>query len=330
MKLSKLKLSALAFGFAAFVQATPLTPIAQGNTTAIVNGLGNTPAANEGQLYSIDAFGYEVYNTGVQVHDNGFQLGGDTNTFTTNNLGFMQNASGQSVNGAPNAPVSSGGTGPISLSGLFTGIGNSVNVSWSRTYTFVAPNVLREVLTVVNNGSAISSLQGFGSFNPGQSSGAGTDTTSINTTGTISGFQYAQAQFTGLNAVLATNSANVSIGFNQSFFNSGACVNALTGIGNAAGCDTSLVQGSESDRAYTYAFNVPLAASGLQGSSFEAIVYHIFGNSSFDLSGTLGSLSGSSSSSSSGGNGVPEPGSVFLMGSACIALGVIARRRAKR
>ena len=53
------------------------------------------------------------------------------------------------------------------------------------------------------------------------------------------------------------------------------------------------------------------------------------GNGSFNLTTALAALPGGSSSSG-GGDVVPEPGSMLLMGSACVALGVIARRRAKR
>ena len=100
-------------------------------------------------------------------------------------------------------------------------------------------------------------------------------------------------------------------------------MNALIS-GSSATCNT--VPASPADRAFGYAFNI--ASLGV-GASQSFTVYQLFGNSSFNLTTALAALPGGSSSSG-GADGVPEPGSMFLMGSACVALGVIARRRAKR
>ena len=124
--------------------------------------------------------------------------------------------------------------------------------------------------------------------------------------------------------VLASNNAGLSIGFLPTTNMTGNCVNSLIS-GSSAACNTTLVNGTAADRAYGYAFNI--ASLGV-GASQSFTVYQLFGNSSFNLTTALAALPGGSSSSG-GGDVVPEPGSLFLMGSACVALGIVARRRAK-
>lgn len=348
MKFSNLKAAVLTMGFSALALATPVAPIGSGNTTALVNGTGqyltgnnnnNTGnAANPGQLFSVNAFGFEVYDVKDAIHDFGYQLNGNTSTFSTNYIGNTGNAApGTIINTTghvTNSVTTNGGLlDMITASGVFTGVGNSVNIGWVRTYQFTAANVLKEVYTLTNNtGSVVSGFQGFGVYDPDKSPGgvlpntATPNVVSTNTTGTVSGFNYAMASFDGLKAVLASNNSNVNIGFLPGPGGMyGACVNALTG-GSTAGCNTGISQGEATDRSYAYAFQIATFGIGAT-QSFE--VYHIFGNNSFNLNSTLASLSGSSSSGG-GEGGVPEPGSMFLMGSACVALGVIARRRAKR
>ena len=331
MKLLNTKVLALALGVSAFANAAFLTPITSGSTTVTVNGTAaiaggngaNTGnAANPGQLTKLTAFGFEVYDVIDAVHDSGAQLGSDTGTFTTNYIG----AAGTN---APPANYSTTGAtsvaGLITTSGIFSGVFG--NIAWTKTYQFIAADVLREIYTVQNNGSAaVANFRGFAAYDPDQFNGTGSpNTLSANSLGTSSGFNYARAQFTGLNAVLASNNAGLSIGFLPTTNMTGNCVNSLIS-GSSGACNTTLVNGTVADRAFGYAFNI--ASLGV-GASQSFTVYQLFGNGSFNLTTALAALPGGSSSSG-GGDVVPEPGSMLLMGSACVALGVIARRRAKR
>ena len=330
MKLLNIKILTLALGVSALANAAFLTPISSGSTTVTVNGTAavvggngaNTGnAANPGQLTKITAFGFEVYDVIDAVHDSGAQLGSDTGTFTTNYIGGT---------GTTPPPANYSTTSATSVAGLITtsGIFSGVfgNIAWTRTYQFVSADVLREVYTVQNNGStAVANFRGFAAYDPDAYSGSGSPTViSTNTLGTLSGFNYAQASFTGLNAVLASNNAGLSIGFLPTTNMTGACVNALI-TGSSASCNTTVT--SPSDRAFGYAFNI--ASLGI-GASQSFTVYQLFGNGSFNLTTALAALPGGSSSSGGGDSGVPEPGSMLLMGSACVALGIVARRRAKR
>jgi hypothetical protein len=330
MKLLNYKVMALALGISAFANAALLTPITSGSSTLTVNGLGGVGggnnnnsgnASNPGQLSSLTAFGYEVYNVSDKVADFGAQLGTNTSTFTTNYIG----ASGTNpLPGNFSVSAASSGAGIISTSGVFSGVFG--NIVWTRTYQFIAADVLQEVYTVQNNGaSAVANFRGFAAYDPDAYSGSGFPTsTSTNFLGTSSGFNYAQAQFTGLNAVLASNNAGISIGFMPTPNMTGNCVNAL--IAGPGVCNTALTNGTPGDRAYGYAFNI--ASLGI-GASQTFTVYQLFGSGSFNVTNALAALPGGGSSSS-GDSSVPEPGSLFLMGSACVALGVAARRRTKR
>ena len=330
MKFLNTKILALALGASVFANAAFLTPISSGSTQVTVNGtaaiagsnglnIGN--AANPGQLAKLTAFGFEVYDVIDAVHDFGAQLGSDTGTFTTNYIGGAGTT-------APPANFSttsaSSVAGLISTSGIFSGVFG--NIAWTRTYQFISADVFREVYTVQNNGtSAVANFRGFAAYDPDAnnlSTGVVT-VVSTNTLGTLSGFNYARAQFAGLNAVLASNNAGLSIGFLPSTNMTGNCVNALI-TGSSASCNT--VPSSPADRAFGYAFNI--ASLGV-GASQSFTVYQLFGNGGFNLTTALAALPGGSSSSGSG-DAAPEPGSMFLMGSACVALGVIVRRRAKR
>jgi hypothetical protein len=333
MKLNNIKVAALALGISAFAYATPLTPISAGSTTVTVNGTaaiagtngansGN--AANPGQLYSVNAFGFQIYDVQDAVHDFGAQLGSDTNTFTTNYIGGAGNTP-PPANFSTTSASSLGGI--ITTSGVFSGVFG--NISWTKTYQFIANDVLQEVYTIQNNGtSAVTNFRGFTAYDPDAYSGSGMPTlTSTNKIGTASGFNYAQAAFTGLNVVLASSNPAVSIGFLPTTNMTGNCVNALIS-GSSGSCNTTVSPNpSAGDRAFAYAFNIASLGVG-QSQSFT--VYQLFGNGSFNLNNALAALPGGSSSSSSGGDGVPEPGSMFLMGSACVALGVYARRRSNR
>ncbi len=331
MKFINFKVAILALGVSAMAQAAFLTSITSGSTTVTVNGTGaiagtnnnNTNnAANPGQLTKLNAFGFELYDVYDAVHDSGAQLGSDTSTFATNYIGGA-GTSPPSPNFSTTSATSLGGV--ITTSGVFSGVFG--NVTWTKTYQFIAADVLREVYTVQNNGtSTLANFRGFAAYDVDAYSGGGLPlTNSTNSLGTLSGFNYAQAQFTGLNAVLASNNAGLSIGFMPTVNMTGACVNALIS-GSSAGCVTTLVNGTAADRAFGYAFNI--ASLGI-GSSQSFTVYQLFGNGSFNVSNALAALPGGSSSSG-GDTGVPEPGSMFLMGSACLALGIVARRRAKR
>jgi hypothetical protein len=329
MKFINLKAIALALGATAFAHAALLAPITSGSTTVTVNGLGAVGggngnftgnASNPGQMSNLTAFGFEVYNVLDKVADFGAQLGTDTSTFTTNYIGST-GTNALPGNFSVTSATSAGGL--ITTSGVFSGVFG--NITWTRTYEFIAADVLREVYTVQNNGSsAVTNFRGFAAYDPDQYSGSGSPVTnSINSVGTSSGFNYALAQFTGLNAVLATNQAGISLGFLPTTNMTGFCVNALL-AGSSGSCNTTIGNG---DRAFGYAFNI--ASLGV-GASQSFTVYQLFGNSSFNLATSLASLpGGSSSSSSGGGDGVPEPGSMLLMGSACLVLGIVARR-AKR
>lgn len=332
MKFINCKVMALALGMSAFADAALLAPITSGSTTLTVNGLGGVGtgnmnvsgnASNPGQLSSLSAFGYEVYNVLDKVADFGAQLGTDTSTFTTNNIG-SSGTTGLPSNFSVSSASSNGSS--ITTSGVFSGVFG--NITWTRTYQFIAGDILQEVYTVQNNGSsAVTNFRGFAAYDPDAYNGSAFPTTfSSNSVGTASGFNYAQAQFAGLNAVLASNNAGLSIGFLQNNNMNGYCVNALIS-GPNANCNTALTNGSLGDRAFGYAFNI---ASLGAGASQTFTVYQLFGNGSFNLNNALSSLPGGGSSSSGDAGGVPEPGSMFLMGSACIALGVAARRRAKR
>ena len=331
MKFFNTKVLALALGASAFANAAFLTPISSGSTQVTVNGtaaiagangLNTGNAANPGQLTKLTAFGFEVYDVIDAVHDSGAQLGSATGTFTTNYIGGA---------GTTPPPANYSTTSATSVAGLITtsGIFSGVfgNIAWTKTYQFISADVLREVYTVQNNGTgAVANFRGFAAYDPDAytlSNGSFT-TVSTNTVGTLSGFNYARAQFTGLNAVLASNNAGLSIGFLPTTNMTGDCVNALIS-GSSASCNTVPV--SPADRAFGYAFNI--ASLGV-GASQSFTVYQLFGNSSFNLTTALAALPGGSSSSGGGDTGVPEPGSMFLMGSACVALGIVARRRAKR
>ena len=329
MKLLNTKVLALALGASALANAAFLSPITSGSTTITVNGTAaivggngaNTGnAANPGQLTKLTAFGFEVYDVIDAVHDAGAQLGTDTGTFTTNYIGATGNA-------PPPANYSTASAtsiaGLITTSGIFSGVFG--NIAWTKTYQFISADVFREIYTVQNNGSsAVANFRGFSAYDPDAFSGSGSPTVlSTNSVGTLSGFNYARAQFTGLNAVLASNNAGLSIGFLPTTNMTGACVNALI-TGSSVSCNTTVT--SPADRAFGYAFNI--ASLGV-GASQSFTVYQLFGNGSFNLTTALAALPGGGSSSSGSGDGVPEPGSMFLMGSACVALGIVARRRAK-
>ena len=329
MKLLNIKILALALGVSGYANAAFLTPISSGSTTVTVNGTaavvgpngattGN--AANPGQLTKLNAFGFEVYDVLDAVHDSGAQLGSATGTFTTNYIGGA-GTTAPPANYSTTSATSVAGL--ITTSGIFSGVFG--NIAWTRTYQFVSADVLREVYTVQNNGSAaVANFRGFAAYDPDAYSGSGSPTViSTNTVGTLSGFNYARASFTGLNAVLASNNAGLSIGFLPTTNMTGACVNALI-TGSSVSCNTTVT--SPADRAFGYAFNI--ASLGI-GASQSFTVYQLFGNGSFNLTTALAALPGSSSSGG-GDSGVPEPGSMLLMGSACVALGIVARRRAKR
>ncbi len=343
MKVSNLRLAILALGLSSVAGATGIS-ISSGNTTAIVNdqnringvnGAATGNAANPGQLYSVTAFGYQIYDVMDAVHDFGYMVNGNTGTFGTDyigNAGASTPTTGHNTTsgGYANSPTNS----IITTTGTFTGSG--LNMSWTRTYTFTAANVLQEVFTVQNNsGSSVTNFQGFAAYDPDTYAGGVSNTVSSNSIlSGANGYTYAQAVFSTvfpanpyLYAVLASNSPGISIGFTPTPSMTAACVNALTGV-SSAGCDLSLVNGTSADRSYAYAFMI---ASLGAGASQSFIVNHVFADTANGLSTTLAGLFGSSSSSSSSGGGeVPEPGSLALMGSACVALGVIARRRAKK
>ena len=331
MKLINYKLIAVALGVSALAPAALLTPITSGSTTLTVNGLGGVGsgngnlagnASNSGQVANLSAFGFEVYNVYDKVADYGAQLGSDTSTFTTNYIGSTGT---NPLPGNFSVTSASSSAGLISTSGIFSGVFGSV--TFTKTYQMIAADVLREVYTVQNTGtSAVTGFRGFSAYDADASTGAAATTSSANFLGTSAGFNYAQSQFTGLNAVLASNSAGVSIGFLPTTNMTGACVNALLS-GSSPSCNTSLVNGTLGDRAYGYAFNI--ASLGV-GASQSFTVYQLFGNGSFNLNTALAALPGAGAGSSGGADGVPEPGSMLLMGSACVALGFFARRRANR
>ena len=325
--------AALAFSTAAF--ATPLAPLTSANSSILVNNTsplnpgvngqnagGN--AANPGQLYSLTAFGYQVIDVGDAVKDSGAMLGTNTATFVSNYSAAAPSANFSTTSAANN------GMGMITTSGVFSGVFG--NVAWTKTYRFVQNDVLEEVYTVTNNGgTALSNFRGFTAYDADQYAGGPNPAATLavgstNSVGTLSGYNYASSAFAGLNVVLASNNASVVLGFLQNNFVTADCINALLGGGSSGSCNTGLVNGTIGDRAMAYAFNI--ANLGInQTQSFT--VYQLYGNGGLNLTTALAALPGGTGSSSSGG-GVPEPGSMLLMGSACVALGIVARRRAKQ
>ena len=181
---------------------------------------------------------------------------------------------------------------------------------------------------------AITNFRGFSAYDPDQITSAGVglssgnpNTNSNNFLGTASGYRYAQASFTGLNAVLASNNVNVKIGFSNDTNFEGNCLNTILASAGTAACVTALNNGAAvggQDRAFGYGFNI---ANFTQGSTQSFTVYQLFGDGTFNLNTALAALPGGSGSSSSS-SGVPEPGtgSLFLMGSASAALGLVAGR----
>ena len=332
MKFNNFKFLVLALGSAAVAFALPLTPLTSTNSSVLVNNTvaiagtnfnnsGN--AANAGQLYSLTAFGFQVYDVGDAVHDSGAMLGTNTGSFSSNYIG----GSGMQAPSANFSTTSAANVaGLVTTSGIFSGVFG--NVAWTKTYRFVQNNVLEEVYTVQNNGSsAVTNFRGFAAYDPDQIPGpgpGGVSFSSANSAGSLSGFNYAQSAFPGLNVVLASRNAAVSVGFLQNNYVTADCINALLGNGVSGTCSNALVNGTVADRAFAYAFNI---ASLAVGASQSFTVYQLNGNSTFNLASSLAALPGSGSSSSGGDTGVPEPGSLLLMGSACVALGVIARRR---
>jgi len=340
MKFFTLQALVLAVGLSTVAFATPLAPLSSGSTSFLVNdttrsspigtGVNNSAtggnSANAGQMYSLTAFGFQMLDVGDAVHDFGAFLGtNNPNSLVSNSIGGL-GTSGPNTNFSTTSAglTTIGGISAITTSGVFSGVFG--NIAWTKTYRFIAADVIEEVYSVTNNGTAaVANFRGFTALDYDQYSGgnpvSGTNPSfgSTNTSGTLNGFRYAQSSFTGLNAVLASNDAAVNIGILANNYVNSDCLVALSG-GPTGSC--SPFPGNN-DRALAYVFNI--ASLGV-GASQSFTVYQLFGNGSFNLTNALSALPVVPVSS---GGGIPEPGSMLLMGSACVALGVIARRRAK-
>lgn len=333
MKFFNTKAVMLAMGISTVAFATPLAPLSSGNTsflvndTSRINGANGAAAggnsANAGQLYSLTAFGFQVYDVADAVHDSGALLGNNTGTFTSNYIGGL----GTSVPGANFTTTSAvNSLGTITTSGVFFG-----NIAWTKTYRFISADVIEEVFTVQNNsGAAVANFRGFTAYDPDlYSSGPNATVASVNSVGLIGSYNYALSTFAGLNVVLASRTLGVSVGVLANNFVNADCIVALAGgpngsCGGGAGNSTGLgVSSAAADRALAYVFNINSLGAG---ASQSFTVYQLFGNNSFNLGNALAALPGGSVVDP---NVVPEPGSLLLMGSACVALGLIARRRAK-
>ncbi|MBY0506156.1 MAG: PEP-CTERM sorting domain-containing protein [Bryobacteraceae bacterium] len=345
MKLSNFRIIALAILTSAVGSAAYLTGVTSGNTTFQVNDTnriagGNNNitnnATNPAQMGRIQAFGFEVLDVQDHTADFGYQIG-DASSFVTNYIGGAgantPPVGFTTTSVLPNSPVA----GTVSTTGSFTAGG--INVLWTRTYRFIAANIIEEVYTVQNAGTAaITNFRGFGVYDPdalnlGNNFGNFNSFNSVGTFGTAG--EYALASFSsltinpaGLNAVLATTDARVNIGFSGTTNINGSCVDAIVNGSTNCGVAINNQGGAGQDRAYAYAFNIANFLTGAQNAQ-SFTVYHLFGNSTFNLANSLASLP-LSGSSSSGGGAVPEPGSLVMLGSACVALGLFARRRAKQ
>lgn len=337
-----------AVGSAAYLTGTNI--ISSGNTSANINDInritgviappntnfnGNNTnnATNPGQLGQVQAFGFEVYDVRDHVTDFGYQLGATPGSYVTNYVGSTgTDGPGFATTSAFNTTGLS--TGTLSTAGTFSALGN---FTWTRTYRFISANILEEVYTVQNNsGATVSNFRGFGGYDPDAltagTTGNPTSTSSINTLGNFgTGGSYAQANFSnlssnfaGLNVVLATTDSRINVGFSNLVPLSANCVNLLVGGDRTCGAflNNGFNNAQGQDRSFMYAFNI---ASFLSGTTQSFTVYQIFGDANFNLTTALNSLPATTSS----GGGVPEPGSLLLMGSALVGLGVFARRRAK-
>jgi len=342
MKFFTLKALLLAMGFSTVALATPLGPLSSGNTSLIINDatrtsvvgtgvnnlVGGGNSSNPGQLTSLTAFGFQVYDVADKVADFGAFLGNNEgNSFVTNSIGGFGTTGPSSNFSTTSAGLTTiGGISAISTGGVFSGAFG--NVAWTKTYRFIAADVIEEVYTVRNNGTlAVTNFRGFSAYDPDQYSAGPTYIgQSNNTSGTSNSYKFAQASFTGLNVVLASNNTAVNIGVLRNQFVNSDCVVALSGGPNGFCAGGNPVTPNTGDQALAYVFNI--ASLGVNASQ-SFTVYQLFGNGSFNLSNALAALPSGTGSSSGSGEPIPEPGSMLLMGSACVALGVIARRRAK-
>lgn len=363
MKFSSLKFAVMALGLSSIASATVST-ISFGNLGVGVNnasavngstggggGLNNQASGNgvnAGGLASLSFAGVQIYDVANAIRDNGFMIGAGLANFGSFNSNYIGSPAAVNSTITGFTVSGSGSSQQVVVSGTYTGAGSSTVGTWTRTYSFVSGDILREVVSFTNtSGASLSNLRIWGAFDPDNGTvGAPNGFTTQNSTGTLSGFNYARSLLPNgsggfnINAILASNTAGVNISFLPNSFGATPmtvpCLDSLLGIG---GGTCTVGASGTSDQTYAYAINFATIANG---GSASATVYHIFGTggSAFDLASAFATITGSSTSSStsttststststsSSSGDVPEPGTMSLLGGAFVILGIVARRR---
>lgn len=306
-----------------------ITTISLGNTTVSVNnqvavaGTNNNPSnngVNPGGLFNMTFNGISLYDPWDAARNNGFALG--TTNFADNYIGAPLVAN-VTVSGLTST------SSEIQVTGTYlNGVGGSALGTWTRTYTLLANGIVREVVSFQNtSGGALTNLRLHGAFDPDENSN--TSTTNSQGFDGGSGYNFARAILQGgVNAFLASNDADVRIGF---FFNqangsrgfSATCLDTFLSGGTCTGL--ALTGASALDAPYAWARDF---ASVSNGQSVSTTVYHVFatGGAGLNVTDTLNLIGNPPPPPPINGE-IPEPGTWALMGSALVGFGVIARRR---
>lgn len=285
------------------------------------NNLVNN-GTNPGGLADIVYGGVSLFNPLDAVRNSGFMVG--TGNYADNYIGMP------STGNVTVTSVTNNGT-QITVTGTYlNGAGGAVLGTWTRTYTFVSNDIVREVVAFTNtSGNTINNLRMHGAYDPDNGGFTQTD----NSQGSNSGYAYAQGILRNnlnnpfMTAVLASNDAGLAVGFfrSQTTWGRGqspACVGELLGT-DSVDCFTGAgVSPSFADFTYGWAQQF---ASILNGGTVQSTVYHLFGDQNLNLTNALANIGNPPPPPNPGG--VPEPSTWAMLGSALVAMGMYARRK---